>query len=112
MVAPYDDFYMRERQRMGQPEDIAKKIFELEQEHLVRPEDEKMAMIEKLNRQLEDALLNYERANEDPFNLSKALESKVKVTVDVNQFEGVSSRNDPGLRATELDVNPEVFLKQ
>ena len=97
---------------MGKPEDIAKKIFELEQEHLVRPEDEKIAMIEKLNRQLEDALLNYERANEDPFNLSKALESKVKVTVDVNQFEAVSSRNDPGLRASELEVNPEIFLKQ
>lgn len=57
---------------------------DLDEEHLVRPDAETKAMREKLDKELEDVLLNYERANEDPFNLSHAMDSRVQVTIDVN----------------------------
>ena len=88
-MSPYDHFYMREAQRKGRPEDIHQQLHELDQEHLVRPVEETAAIREKLHKELEKILLNYERANEDSFNLSKALESKVEVTIDVEALTPV-----------------------
>ena len=40
IVSPYDQFYMKEAARKGNPEEIAAKLLELQQEHLVRSEEE------------------------------------------------------------------------
>ena len=61
---------------------------------------------------MEDLLLNYERANEDPFNLSHSLKNTVEVNIDVGSLAPVRDRNDMGLRPTELEMNAETFFKQ
>mmetsp|Transcript_36750 Transcript_36750/g.44952 ORF Transcript_36750/g.44952 Transcript_36750/m.44952 type:complete len:473 (+) Transcript_36750:201-1619(+) len=109
-VSPYDHFFMQEAQKKGRPQDIAAEILKLNQEHLVRPTEEYEAKKEALEKQLEDLLLNYERANEDPFNLSHALPNKVEVTIDVDSFSSVQGRNDEGLRPTEIEKSAQQFL--
>jgi len=69
-------------------------------------------MRDKLSRQMEDLLLNYERANEDPFVLSKALDSKVEVTIDVDSLTPVSNRNSSGLSLVDMEMHPEKFLEK
>lgn len=49
----------------------------------------RQAKIDELKRQLEDILVNYKRANEDHFNLSKALDNSVEVTIDISEFSPV-----------------------
>lgn len=53
---------------------------------------------------------NYDRANNDIWNLSKSLGSTMRVDVDIDSFEPVQNRNDLGLTPTELDMNAEHFL--
>ena len=43
-------------------------------------------MIEELNKKLEDLLQNYKRANDDQWNISKALGSSVQVDIDINSL--------------------------
>lgn len=112
IVSPFDQFYMKEAARKGNPEEIAAKLLELDREYLVRSDEETQQIKEKLEKEMEDLLLNYERANEDPFNLSHSLKNTVEVNIDVASLAPVRDRNDLGLRPTELEMNAETFLKQ
>lgn len=76
------------------------------------PKAEKDAKLAELNKKLEDCLLNYKNANEDKFNLSKALDNTLEVTIDINSFGSVEKRNDVGLSASDLDMAAEKFLKK
>jgi len=89
VIAPYDHFFMKEKLKQGNPEEISAKIFALEQEHPKRPEQEYNALMDRYNKQLEDLLLNYKRANEDVFNVSKALDNTVEVSTDINSLSAV-----------------------
>lgn len=73
---------------------------------------EKRAKLDELNKQLEDCLMNYKNANEDKFNLSKALDNTLEVTIDINSFGSVEKRNDAGLSASDLDMAAENFLQK
>jgi len=66
----------------------------------------------ELNKKLEDCLINYKNSIEDKFNLSKALDNHLEVTIDVNSFTSVKKRNQTGLSATDLEIAPEVFLQK
>jgi len=70
-----------------------------------------MAKEEAINKKLDSLLLNYERANQDKWNLSKALDNRVEVTIDVNSLKPVQERNAHGLSPTELEMAPEQYLK-
>ena len=48
VVSPYDHFFMQEAAARGNPEEIAMKILALEREHLIRPDAETSAKLEKL----------------------------------------------------------------
>ena len=61
---------MQEAAARGNPEEIALKILALEREHLIRPDAETSAKLEKLKNELSEVLMNYERRNKDIFNLS------------------------------------------
>jgi len=68
--------------------------------------------LDGLHKQLEDCLLNYKRANEDNFNLSKALDNTVEVTIDISTLSAVQKRNHLGLGPVDLEMAPEHFLKK
>ena len=112
LIAPYDHFYMKEALKKGNPEEITAKIFELQNEHPKRPEAEFDAIMDDLKKKLEDCLLNYKRSNEDAFNLSKALDNTVEVTIDISTLSAVQKRNHLGLGPVDLDMAPEHFLKK
>lgn len=111
-VAPYDLFYMEEAQKRGKPEEILAKINELDNELFVRPDAETKSRREQLMKELDDILVNYERGNEDKFNLSKTLDNKVEVTIDVGALNPVQNRNDMGLSPVEMEMAPDQYLKQ
>jgi hypothetical protein len=63
-----------------------------------------------LNKKLEDCLLNYKNTMEDKFNLSKALDNTLEVTIDVSAFTPVKNRSQTGLSPVELEMAAEIFL--
>lgn len=88
------------------------KINELDNELFVRPDAETRSRREQLMKELDDILVNYERGNEDKFNLSKTLDNKVEVTIDVGALNPVQNRNDMGLSPVEMEMAPDQYLKQ
>lgn len=84
---------MREQTRKGKPEEIAAKILELEQIHPRPAREIYEPKMDALHKQLEDCLLNYRNANEDRFNLSKALDNHLEVTIDLGAFKPTQDRN-------------------
>lgn len=101
---------MKEAVRRGNPEEIAQQIQELHDQHPPLPKEELEAKMAVLNEKLENTLLNYKNANEDNFNLSKALDNTLKVTIDINSFGAVKNRNVTGLSPSEQEICAEMFL--
>lgn len=110
VVSPYDHFYMKEAVKRGKPEDIAQKIFELQNEHPPRPKAEYEARMAELNKELEDLVINYKRSIDQEFNLSQALENTVDVTIDTDALSTVADRNNHGLRPVDLEMSADLFL--
>lgn len=107
MVSPFDHFYMREAVKRGNPEKIAEEIRALELEHPRRPKEEFDAKMDELNKKLEDCLLNYKRANSEIFNLSKALDNELEVSIDLGSLSTIQKQDLGGLSQADLEVAPE-----
>ena len=103
---------MREAAKRGNPEVIAEQILALQKEHPPRPQEEYDAKMDELNRQLGECLYNYQRSNEDRFNLSESIPNRVEVTIDLDSLTPVTKRNDQGLSPVDLEMAPELFLKK
>lgn len=76
-IAPYNQFYLREAVKKGFPEGL------YEEYQAARKDPRQQDKAEKLLEQIENALVNYKRGNEDFFNLSKALDNYLEVSVDI-----------------------------
>jgi len=85
---------------------------EIENTHPPLRKEEYDAKMGVLNKKLEDTLINYKNSIEDKFNLSKALDNTLEVTIDVGAFTPVKNRSHTGLSPTDLDMAAENFLQK
>ena len=71
--SPYSQFYLREAVKQGFPQGL------YEEYQLARKDPKQQDKAEKILEQLENALVNYKRGNEDFFNSNK---TKRKSNID------------------------------
>ena len=84
--SPYSQFYLREAVKQGFPQGL------YEEYQLARKDPKQQDKAEKILEQLENALVNYKRGNEDFFNLSKALDNYLEVSVDIESLGMTEAR--------------------
>lgn len=102
--SPFDHFYLKEALKQNKAHELYNQI------ETLNKTEPNSARVKELTLQMEDILMRNERENEDNFNLSKALDSYVKVDYDLSTL-GINKDKSMAL-LKDSTISDGAFIKR